>query len=80
MASHILADISRLDLADLSAPDGKITSLQHVASYNWLEKPVPTISVPGKAALARDVSDLLALIKSLKVLPLFGRRHQFPRS
>lgn len=47
MASHILADISRLDLADLSATDGKITGLQHVASYNWLERPEPTVLVPG---------------------------------
>jgi hypothetical protein len=52
MSPHILADISRSDLANLSAADGKITGLRHVASYNWLEKPVPTISVPGKAALA----------------------------
>lgn len=34
------------------AADGKITGLRHVTSYNWLKKPVPTISVPGKAALS----------------------------
>lgn len=50
MAPHILADISRSDLTDLSAYDGKITGFHHVASYNWLDKPVPTISVPGETA------------------------------
>jgi hypothetical protein len=53
MASRILADISRSDLTDLSVPDGKITGFQHVASYNWLDKAVPTISVPGEAVFVR---------------------------
>ncbi|KAK4033373.1 hypothetical protein C8A01DRAFT_19667, partial [Parachaetomium inaequale] len=46
MASHILAEISRSELAGLSAPDGRISGLEHLASYNWLNKPAPTISVP----------------------------------
>ena len=51
MSSRILAEISRSDLADFSTADGKITNLRHVTSYNWLERPAPTIAVPGKAAL-----------------------------
>ncbi|KAH8743425.1 hypothetical protein F5883DRAFT_41652 [Diaporthe sp. PMI_573] len=51
MASQIIAEISRSDLADLPAPDGRITGFQQLASYNWLEKAVPTISVPGSPPL-----------------------------
>ncbi|EAQ84584.1 hypothetical protein CHGG_08598 [Chaetomium globosum CBS 148.51] len=47
MSSRILAEISRSDLADFSTADGKITNLRHVTSYNWLERPAPTIAVPG---------------------------------
>ncbi|KAH6617369.1 hypothetical protein F5144DRAFT_660486 [Chaetomium tenue] len=50
-SSRILAEISRSDLADLSAADGKITDLRHVTSYNWLERPASTIAVPGSPAL-----------------------------
>lgn len=48
MATQIIAEISVSDLTDFPAPsDATITELEHLASYNWLEKPVPTISVPG---------------------------------
>ncbi|KAK4235396.1 hypothetical protein C8A03DRAFT_46466 [Achaetomium macrosporum] len=47
MASRTIVEISRSDLTGLSAPGGRITGLQHLASYNWLERPVATISVPG---------------------------------
>ncbi|KAJ9160968.1 Isoprenoid biosynthetic process [Coniochaeta hoffmannii] len=47
MASQIIAEITRSDLADLPSRNGKITGFRHLASYNWLEKPVSTIRVPG---------------------------------
>ncbi|OCL11443.1 hypothetical protein AOQ84DRAFT_287231 [Glonium stellatum] len=52
MPSQIIAEISRPDLTDLPASSSAtITGVQHLASYNWLEKSVPTISVPGTPAL-----------------------------
>ncbi|KAK3301719.1 uncharacterized protein B0T15DRAFT_441815 [Chaetomium strumarium] len=47
MASSTITSLSHSELASLSAPDGKITGVQHLASYNWLERPAATISVPG---------------------------------
>jgi len=52
MASIILAEISRLDLQDLSAPHlASITDVKHLSSYNWIEAPTPTIAVPGTPPL-----------------------------
>ena len=43
-----LAEISRLDLLDLSTPpSASITNVKHLSSYNWIEAPTPTIAVPG---------------------------------
>ncbi|KAL8867991.1 MAG: hypothetical protein Q9174_005290 [Haloplaca sp. 1 TL-2023] len=52
MVSSILAEISRLDLseADTSSPIS-ITNVKHLASYNWIEAPTPTIAVPGSPNL-----------------------------
>ena len=52
MASTTLAKISRLDLLHLSTPPSvSITDLKHLSSYNWIEAPTPTISVPGSPPL-----------------------------
>lgn len=48
MASDKRIEIRRSDLkkADVSAT-AKITDVKNLASYNWIEKATPTISVPG---------------------------------
>ena len=47
-----LAQISRLDLLDLSTPpSASITDVKHLSSYNWIEAPRPTIAVPGSPPL-----------------------------
>ncbi|KAF2472327.1 uncharacterized protein BDR25DRAFT_324271 [Lindgomyces ingoldianus] len=48
----MLAEISRLDLQELSTSSGaSITDVKHLSSYNWLEAPTPTIAVPGSPPL-----------------------------
>lgn len=48
MTSAILAEITRLNLQDLSTPVlASITDVKHLSSYNWIEAPTPTIAVPG---------------------------------
>ena len=57
MASTALAEISRLDLLDLSIPPfASITDVKHLSSYNWIEAPTPTIAVPGSPALWSPLS------------------------
>ncbi|EOO01310.1 putative geranylgeranyl pyrophosphate synthetase protein [Phaeoacremonium minimum UCRPA7] len=51
MVSELVAEISRSELTASSGLDATITSVQHVASYNWLDKNEPTISVPGSPPL-----------------------------
>src|SRR5436190_3957298 len=52
MAPTIIAEISRLDLQDLSTPPvASITGVKHLSSYNWIEAPTPTIAVPGSPPL-----------------------------
>lgn len=52
MASAFLAEISRLDLLNLSTPPlASITEVRHLSSYNWIEAPTPTITVPGSPPL-----------------------------
>lgn len=52
MAFTTLAEISRLDLLELSTPhSASITEVKHLSSYNWIEAPTPTIAVPGSPAL-----------------------------
>ena len=48
-----LAEISRQDLRDLSAPStvASITDVKHLSSYNWIDAPTPTITVPGSPPL-----------------------------
>ncbi|KAI1503742.1 hypothetical protein F5X99DRAFT_374309 [Biscogniauxia marginata] len=47
MAATIKATISRQDLQENNAPAATITDVKHLASYSWIEAPIPTISVPG---------------------------------
>jgi hypothetical protein len=48
MTSAIIGEITRLDLQDLNTPSlALITNVKHLASYNWIEAPTPTIAVPG---------------------------------
>jgi hypothetical protein len=52
MASTTLAEISRLDLLDLNAPpSASIVDVKQLSSYNWIEAPTPTITVPGSPSL-----------------------------
>jgi hypothetical protein len=47
-----MAEISRRDLEELKAPSSALISdVKHLSSYNWMEKPTPTIVVPGSPAL-----------------------------
>jgi len=47
-----LAEISRVDLQDLSIPpSASITDVKHLSSYNWIEARTPTIAVPGSPPL-----------------------------
>lgn len=48
MAANFVAEISHSDLRGLKTPSTAfITDVKHLASYNWIEKPTPTIAVPG---------------------------------
>lgn len=48
MASDTVAEISRPDLEELiTPPSASIANIRHLASYDWLERPTPTIAVPG---------------------------------
>ncbi|KAL8956322.1 MAG: hypothetical protein Q9183_006335, partial [Haloplaca sp. 2 TL-2023] len=48
MVSSVLAEISRSDLAEPNASSHVgITDVKHLASYNWIAAPTPTIAVPG---------------------------------
>ncbi|KAL1866297.1 hypothetical protein VTK73DRAFT_4812 [Phialemonium thermophilum] len=54
MASVLKAEITRRDLEDLPTQPShvaSITDVRHLASYNWIEAPTPTIAVPGSPAL-----------------------------
>ncbi|GAB7360586.1 hypothetical protein MBLNU230_g0468t1 [Neophaeotheca triangularis] len=52
MATATTVEISRGDLSKLTTPDSAhITEVTHLASYNWLEAPTPTIAVPGSPPL-----------------------------
>ena len=46
----MLSKISRLDLGE-SKSSALITDTKHLASYNWIEAPTPTIVVPGSPAV-----------------------------
>lgn len=48
MAPNTVAEVSRSDLQGLKTPPtATITDVKHLASYNWIERPTPTIVVPG---------------------------------
>ncbi|KFY31780.1 hypothetical protein V493_00800 [Pseudogymnoascus sp. VKM F-4281 (FW-2241)] len=52
MTATTIAQISRLELQDLSAPlVATITDVKQLSSYNWIEAPSPTIAVPGTPPL-----------------------------
>jgi hypothetical protein len=52
MSATIAAEISRQDLRDVDTPPvASITCVKHLASYNWIETPTPTIVVPGSPPL-----------------------------
>lgn len=52
MASTTLAEISRLELNDLSTTSpASISDIQQLSSYNWIESSTPTIAVPGSPPL-----------------------------
>jgi hypothetical protein len=40
--------VSRIDITELAPlPNASVTDVKHLASYNWIEAPTPTIAVPG---------------------------------
>lgn len=43
-------EISRLGLESFAPAEAIITDVKHLASYNWIEAPTPTIAVPGSPA------------------------------
>jgi len=48
IASTTIAEISRLDLQDLSTPSvASITNIKYLSSYNWIKAPTPTITIPA---------------------------------
>lgn len=52
MTPTTIAQISRLELQDLSAPlVATITDVKQLSSYNWIEAPSLTIAVPGTPPL-----------------------------
>ncbi|TVY62851.1 hypothetical protein LSUE1_G010080 [Lachnellula suecica] len=51
MASIPASEIFRHELHDISAISAYISNVQHLASYNWIEAPTPTIAVPGCPSL-----------------------------
>ncbi|OBT60107.1 hypothetical protein VE03_10331 [Pseudogymnoascus sp. 23342-1-I1] len=52
MTPTTIAQISRLELQDLSTPlVATITDVKQLSSYNWIEAPLPTIVVPGTPPL-----------------------------
>lgn len=52
MLSDTVAEISRPDLQGFKTPPtASITDVKHLASYNWIERPTPTIAVPGVPSL-----------------------------
>ncbi|KAF4765753.1 hypothetical protein HAV15_003268 [Penicillium sp. str.  len=48
--SEGLKEISRLGLESFAPAEAIITDVKHLASYNWIEAPTPTIAVPGSPA------------------------------
>ncbi|KAK0732024.1 hypothetical protein B0H67DRAFT_606564 [Lasiosphaeris hirsuta] len=46
-SEQAITEISRSGLTDRLRSTSKITELRHLASYSWLDRPKPTISVPG---------------------------------
>ncbi|KAF2170659.1 hypothetical protein M409DRAFT_19474 [Zasmidium cellare ATCC 36951] len=51
MATPKMHGITRASLASLDLPkDARITDVKHLASYNWIRAPSPTIAVPGSPA------------------------------
>ncbi|KFY98645.1 hypothetical protein V500_01584, partial [Pseudogymnoascus sp. VKM F-4518 (FW-2643)] len=52
MTPTTIAQISRLELQDLSTPfEATITDVKQLSSYNWIEASSPTIAVPGTPPL-----------------------------
>lgn len=49
-ASQEFVKISRLGLESSVPAEAIITDVKHLASYNWIEAPTPTIVVPGSPA------------------------------
>lgn len=48
MALPLVFEISRPDIKELKKPStASIIDVKHLASYNWIERPTPTIAVPG---------------------------------
>ncbi|KAF2193556.1 hypothetical protein K469DRAFT_728751 [Zopfia rhizophila CBS 207.26] len=84
MASTTIAEISRLDLQDLSIPPvASITNVKHLFSYNWIEASTPTIALKkdsGLIYIAQNAarhpdSPLKPLFRSLYITnPLFDIR------
>ncbi|CAI7607388.1 unnamed protein product [Penicillium glandicola] len=50
-STEALEEISRHGLESSNLAEAIITDVEHLASYNWIEAPKPTIAVPGSPAL-----------------------------
>ena len=52
-----LEEISPHSLDSSNPAEAIITDVKHLASYNWIEAPEPTIAVPGSPALGKLKKD-----------------------
>jgi hypothetical protein len=48
--SEGIQEISRFSLKSFAPAEAIITDVRHLASYNWIDAPTPTIAVPGSPA------------------------------
>ncbi|KAL8795143.1 MAG: hypothetical protein Q9195_002298 [Heterodermia aff. obscurata] len=81
MASTTLAQLSRLDLLDLSIPaSASITDFKHLSSYNWIEATTPTIAVPGSPALWSPLSTPRMLNKDSSLIYIAQNAARHPDS
>jgi hypothetical protein len=73
MASQVIAEITRSQLNDAPASQSTITTVEHIASYNWIDKDKPTILVPGKLFRLNPLCRVY--LRSMKVLHLADHLH-----
>ncbi|KAG5990490.1 hypothetical protein E4U52_004533 [Claviceps spartinae] len=81
MVSHVIGTISRSDLEHLE-PSGaaRITGLNCVSSYSWIDAPTPTIAVPGSPPLWSPPATDVRLPKDFGLYSIAENAVRLPRS